>query len=169
MIPTFDDKKFTRPQQTQDVCRGASRLLREHGLTSVTEVVLGNGRRADIAAITEAGELWIVEVKSCPADFLCDTKWQDYLDFCDRLFFAVAPDFPADLLPVATGLIVADRYGGEIVRPAPGQKLAPARRKTVTLAMLRTAAHRLQDISDPDGMAALRPADTGGPTILAKR
>ncbi len=134
-----------------DICRGACRLLKAHALAPLSEVGLASGRRADIVAISEAGELWIVEIKSCLEDFRSDQKWSEYRDFCDRLFFAVAPDFPREVLPLDTGLIIADRYGGEIVRPAPEHRLAPARRKSMTLKVARLAAWRLQGAIDPDG------------------
>jgi hypothetical protein len=35
------------------------------------------------------GEIWIVEIKSSPADYLSDSKWRDYMDFCDRFYFAI--------------------------------------------------------------------------------
>jgi hypothetical protein len=133
-----------------DICRGVARLLRTHGLAAVAEVTLANGRRADIAAIAESGEIWIVEIKSSLEDFRTDQKWPEYRDYCDRLFFAVAPGFPREVLPLDAGLIIADRYGGEILRPAPEHKLAPARRKAVTLRLVHTAAHRLQAMLDPE-------------------
>ena len=134
-----------------DICRGTARLLKAHGLAPVGEVSLANGRRADVAAIAESGEIWIVEIKSCLEDFRVDQKWPQYRKFCDRLFFAVAPDFPHEVLPMDTGLIIADRYGGEIVRAAPEHKLAGARRKAMTLRVMRAAALRLQGVIDPDG------------------
>ncbi len=106
-----------------DICRGVARLLRAHGLAAVGEVALANGRRADVAGISDGGAIWIVEIKSCLEDFRTDQKWPEYREFCDRLFFAVAPDFPREVLPPDTGLIIADRYGGEIIRPAPEHKL----------------------------------------------
>ena len=112
-----------------DVCRGVARVLRAYGFAAVSEVTLANGRRADVAGISDSGAIWIVEVKSCLEDFRADQKWPEYREFCDRLFFAVAPGFPREVLPPDTGLIIADRYGGEIVRPAPEHKLAAARRK----------------------------------------
>ena len=127
-----------------DICRGVVRLLRAHGMAAVSEVTLASGRRADIAATAESGEIWIVEIKSSLEDFRSDQKWPEYRDYCDRLFFAVAPGFPREVLPPDTGLIIADRYGGDIVRAAPEHKLAGARRKAVTLRLLQTAAHRLQ-------------------------
>jgi len=133
-----------------DICRGVARLLRAHGLAAVSELSLANGRRADMAAVAESGEIWIVEIKSSIEDFRTDQKWPEYRDYCDRLFFAVAPTFPRDILPADTGLMIADRYGGEIVRAAPEHKLAGARRKAMTLRLVHTAAFRLQSAIDPE-------------------
>ena len=120
-------------------------------MAPVTEVSLANGRRADIAAVAASGEIWIVEIKSSIEDFRCDQKWPEYRDYCDRLFFAVAPGFSREILPADTGLVIADRYGGEIVHMAPEHKLAGARRKAVTLRLVHTAAFRLQAAIDPEG------------------
>lgn len=137
------------PPAAREILRGVQRLLRAHGLESLAEVVLANGRRADVMGISPHGDLWIVEIKSSIADFRSDRKWPDYLDYCDRLFFAVAPDFPVDILPGETGLILADRYDGEIVRQAPDVRLTAARRKAVTLAFARVAAARLMNALEP--------------------
>lgn len=139
-----------RVEATAEIRRGVGRLLFQHGLSFVPELALANGRRADVAALTRSGDIWIIEVKSGVADFRADAKWPEYRDFCDRLFFAVAPCFPMDILPADTGLILADRYGGEIARGAPEHKLAGARRKAVTLAIARTAGLRLLALSDPE-------------------
>jgi len=132
------------------IFRGVGRLLKAHGLAVVGEVALANGRRADVAAVAADGEIWIIEIKSCLEDFRSDQKWPEYREFCDRLFFAVAPDFPTAVLPPDTGLIIADRYGGEIARAAPVHKLPGARRKAMTLRVLRTGAFRLQGMIDPE-------------------
>ena len=95
-----------------DIARGTSRVLAAHGLRAIAELSLANGRRADLIAIGEAGEVWIAEIKSSLEDFRADQKWPEYRDFCDRLFFAVSPDFPSEVLPPETGLIVAARWGG---------------------------------------------------------
>ncbi len=126
-----------------EILRGTTHLLHEHGFASLSEFTLANGRRADTVGIARDGEIWIVEIKSSVADFLSDQKWRDYLEFADRFFFAVRPDFPNDLLPAECGLILADRYGGEIIRTAPVHSLAPARRKAITLKFARFAAIRL--------------------------
>ena len=56
-----------------------------------------------------------------------------------------------DVLPPDTGLIIADGYGAEIIRPAPESRLAGARRKAVTLRFAHAAAGRLHTLWDPDG------------------
>jgi len=134
---------------TREVCRGVGRLMRAHGLACLNELPLPNGRRADVVALSASGDIWIVEVKSGVEDFRVDNKWPEYRDFCDALFFGVAPDFPVDILPVDTGLILADRYGGEIVREAPEHRLAAARRRSMTLRIARAAALTLQSVIDP--------------------
>ena len=138
-----------QPTAASAIFRGVGRLLRAHGLAAIGEVALASGRRADVVGIAGSGEIWIVEIKSCLEDFRGDRKWPEYRAFCDRLFFAVAPAFPHQVLPEDTGLVVADSYGGEILRAAPEHRLGPARRKAMTLRLLRTAALRLQGMIDP--------------------
>jgi hypothetical protein len=133
-----------------DIARGVGRLLWSLGLASVTELSLANGRRADVVGLSANGEIWIVEIKSCVEDFRADHKWPEYQDFCDRLWFAVAPAFPQQLLPNDAGLIIADRYSGEIAREAPAVRLPAARRKAMTLRLARAAALRLQSLADPE-------------------
>lgn len=137
------------PPAARDILRGVQRLLKAHGLESLSEVVLANGRRADVMALDARGDVWIVEIKSSIADFKSDHKWPEYRDYCDRLLFAVSPDFPNDILPADAGLILADRYEGEIIRDAPESRLTAARRKAVTLAFARVAAARLMQSQEP--------------------
>lgn len=129
--------------------RGATRLLHSLGYTCVAELPLASGRRADLVALGGGGEIWIVEIKSCIADFRADRKWQEYRLYCDRLLFAVAPEFPATILPADAGLVVADAYGGALVREAACHPLAPARRKSMLLRYGRAAASRLSARLDP--------------------
>ncbi|MEZ5773201.1 MAG: MmcB family DNA repair protein [Hyphomicrobiaceae bacterium] len=134
-----------------EIQRGACRLLRALGAAPLTELTLADGRRADIAALFDNGDIWMVEVKSSLADFRADQKWPDYLAWCDRLFFAVAPDFPREILPAEAGILLADRYGAEIVVEAPVTRLPAARRKAVTHRFARAAALRLMTALDPEG------------------
>lgn len=135
-----------RAHVTASLARGVQRLLVDHGFAPVLELPLGNGRRADIAALGPKGEVWIVETKSCRADFTADAKWPDYGEYCDRFYFAVAEDFPHDLVPPHVGLIVADGFGGAILRTPADAPLAGARRKAMTLAIARLAALRLAQL-----------------------
>ncbi len=131
------------------ILRGTQRLLRSLNFESLSEVSLGNGRRADILALAHDGKVWIVEIKSSIADFRADQKWHEYREYCDALLFAVAPDFPVEVLPADAGLILADAYGGELVRDPPSHPVSPARRKALTLSFARTAAMRLLAQVDP--------------------
>lgn len=125
------------------VRRGVKIWLETLGAAFVPEVTLANGRRADIIALCGDGAIWIVEIKSSIADMNADTKWPDYRDFCDRLFFATLPDVPLEILPDDTGTIIADARGAELVRDAPEHKLPAARRKAVLTRFARQAANRL--------------------------
>ncbi len=134
-------------QAAGDIARGADRLLLDMGLASIREFSLASGRRADIAALGKDGRILIIEIKSSIADFRGDAKWPDYLEYCDTFYFAVAPDFPVEILPETCGIIIADRFGAEILRADPSQgpdrTLKAARRKAVTLRFARIAASRL--------------------------
>ena len=142
-----------------DVVRGVSRLFVRAGIAPLGEVPLGGGRRADIMGLDDRGRFTIVEVKVSLADLRGDRKWPDYLDYCDRFFWAVPPGFPLALFdsdgfaPVRTGLLVADRYDAEELRPAPWVPMNAARRKAETLRFARRAAGRVAGLLDPDAMA----------------
>ena len=139
-----------RPELTLAVCRGASRLMRQTGHSVLLEVPLPDGRRADIFAVGRAGELVIVEVKSSIEDWRVDGKWPDYLGWCDQLYVAVPIDFPQALIPAEVGLIVADPYGGEILRQPPRRPVAAARRKALLVDCARLASERLARLADPE-------------------
>ncbi len=135
------------------VALGARRLLASHGFTSVTELTLASGRRADIVGLGPDGTIWILEIKSSVADFRSDGKWPSYRDFCDRFSFAVPETFPIDILPADAGLVLADAFGAAVARAAPEHRLVAARRKAVTLRFAHAAAGRLHSLVDPQGAA----------------
>jgi hypothetical protein len=137
------------------IARGVRRLLRARGYSSVTELALTDGRRADIVAVNRDGEVVIVEVKSSPTDFRADRKWRDYAARCDRLYFAISEHTPADLMPLEAGLIVADPYGAEVVREAELKRMAPASRRALLLRFAQAAADRLHRLADPAVMPEL--------------
>jgi hypothetical protein len=149
-----------QPLAARDVARGVSRMFFRADIYAVCEVPLPNGRRADMVAIDAKGRLVIVEIKISRADLLGDSKWCDYLDYCDHFYWAVPAGFglrPFEgerLGPGCAGLIVADRYDAEVIRAAPLRALAPARRKAETLRFARRAARRLAGDLDP-GLAGL--------------
>ena len=132
----------------QLLARGVARHMASLGFVTVEELVPMRGLRVDLMALGPKGEIWVVECKSCRADFTSDQKWKGYLDWCDRFFWAVDAEFPAELLPDETGLILADAYDAEIVRMAPEAKLAGARRKAILQKFATHAARRLHALRD---------------------
>ena len=133
----------------QLLARGVCRHLISHDFVSVEELIPTSGLRVDVMALGPKGEIWVIECKSSRVDFQTDQKWQNYLEWCDRFFWAVDEHFPTDLLPDDTGLIIADAYDGEIVRMGPEDKLAPARRKAMVQKFARHAATRWHGARDP--------------------
>lgn len=129
-------------------------MLRSLDHAVLPEFVPSRGLRVDLISMGPRGELWIVECKSCRADFMGDRKWQGYVEWCDRYFWAVDCDFPTDLLPPDTGLIRADAYGAEIERMAPERRLAGARRTRVMRDFARVSALRLHGLTDPQAFSA---------------
>jgi len=136
----------SRPEITANVTRGAARLLIDLGYAPLAEVTLPNGRRADLMALAPRGELVIIEVKSGIEDYRVDRKWHEYMPYCDRFAFAVAPEFPREILPEEPGLLVCDGFGGAVLREAPVSQLAPARRKALTIAFARMGAMRAMGV-----------------------
>ena len=133
-----------------DIARGTMRLMRSLGLSCVPELPLASGRRADLVAFCPKGRIWIVEIKSCLADFQTDQKWEDYREHCDRLYFAVDPDFPQTVIPDEAGLILADRYGAQILREPDEHPLNGSTRRMMALQLAHTTANRLHLLCDPD-------------------
>jgi hypothetical protein len=132
------------------VQKGVCRLLRSHGFATVSELTLSSGRRVDVMAIDATGAIWVIEIKSSLVDLRADFKWTEYEDFCDRLYFAIPPEMAPEVMPLEAGLIVADRWGAEILRHGESCRLAGARRKAVTLRFARAAASRLHALCDPE-------------------
>jgi hypothetical protein len=142
------------PPIAAEVARGVTRLFCRQDRFAICEMPLPNGRRADMMAIDSKGELTIVEIKVAKADLVGDGKWLDYLEFCDRFYWAVPPHLASicdaeRFLPGEAGLIVADRYDAALVREAAYRPLAAARRKSELLHFARRAARRLAAQIDP--------------------
>lgn len=145
-----------RPPNAAEVARGVCRLLYRQGYAPLCEVPLGNGRRADVIGLDEGGRITLVEIKVSMADLRGDGKWPEYLDYCDRYFWAVPDSFALDIfedahfMPARAGLIVADRFDAAVLREAAITPLNAARRKAETLRFARRAAQRLLAINDPN-------------------
>jgi hypothetical protein len=141
----------------QRLARGVQRHLRLHDFVSLAEFVPAPGLRVDVIALGPQAEIWIVECKSSREDFLADRKWQGYLPWCDRFFWATDAAFPVEMLPPETGLILADDFDAEIQRWPDRTPLRAMRRKALVQRFGRTAATRLMLFTDP--------GPGGGPAI----
>jgi hypothetical protein len=148
--PFVPEMSVTPEATAARLCRGTRRLLWSLGYATLPEFPLANGRRADIMAVTGAGEIAIVEIKSSVVDFRTDQKWPEYRAWCDSFFFAVGDAFPRALIPDACGLIVSDGFGAAIVRGSPVERLAGARRKSLVHSFGQLAAMRLHRLEDPN-------------------
>ena len=143
------------PERSAAVRRAAARLCRDLGWAPLHEVALPNGRRADILALRRDGDFACIEVKSGPLDFLADSKWPQYRDYADALYFAVDADFPQALLPADVGVIVTADDDAAVLREAPTHRMASARRRALTQRFATLAACRLEALVDPVDRFAL--------------
>jgi hypothetical protein len=163
-LPSPDSAFVPAALAARDVARGIGRLFARNDIWCLAEVPIRNGRRADLMGIDARGQVVIVEIKVARADLLGDAKWPDYLDFCDRFYWGLPPGLDRAPLeteayrPATCGLIVADAYDAEILRPAALEPLAPARRKVQVEQLARIAMRRHAALIDPlcaalDGLA----------------
>lgn len=142
-----DDRPMT--PTAQELARGLSRYLAQAGYSTLTELILPNGRRVDVIGIDRAGSIAVVEIKTSVADFRGDQKWGDYRDYCDRFYFAVPEGFPAALIREPCGLFVADAYGAALIRESDEIAVNAARRRALVLRFAGIAADRLRGFTDP--------------------
>jgi hypothetical protein len=150
LVPPVDRRQS---ETALAIARGTARLLWSLGFSCISELPLPSGRRADLVALNERGEIWIVEIKSSVEDLRADQKWQDYRAHCDRLFFAFTQDLPCEIFPEQTGLIVADAYGAHMHCEAPEHRLPAPTRKLMTVRFAMAAAQRINRLIDPQGHA----------------
>ena len=143
------DERGRNSEAAEAMARGITRLMRNRDETCLTEFTLKTGRRVDVITLDRKGLFTVIEIKSSIADFRSDNKWHEYLDFCDRFYFAVPLKFPTNILPTKNGLIIADGYSAEILRESTPRSMNAARRKALTLRFARTAATRLMRLTKP--------------------
>ena len=148
LVPTPDGRQS---ETALAIARGTARLLRSLGFACISELPLPSGRRADLVALNDRGEIWIVEIKSSVDDLRADIKWPEYRAHCDRLFFAFTQDLPCAIFPAETGLIVADAYGAHLHCEAPEHRLPAPTRKLMTVRFAVVAAQRMNRLVDPQG------------------
>lgn len=155
-LPKIDAESPVAPTDAKGVARGIARLFGRNDIWCLPEMPLRNGRRADLMGVDAKGQIVIVEIKVSRADLLGDNKWPDYLDFCDRFYWGlptgldIAPLDQEAFMPDRCGVIVADGYDAEIIRPARSHALAAARRKTEMERLARASMRRQVMAADPE-------------------
>lgn len=150
VVSVLGSDPFTDGRQSERalaIRTGVERYYHQRNWASLVELTLKSGRRADLVVVSPKAEIIIIEVKSSIADLKADSKWSEYRDFCDFLFFATLADVPQDIFPVDAGLFIADAYDAELLREAPTHRLSAARRKSMLLKFARNASQRLSRLS----------------------
>ena len=115
------------------------------GDATLPEFTLKIGRRVDLIALSRSQHITIVEVKSSLIDFSSDKKWQNYLDWADQFYFAVAENFPVERLAdeMRSGVLITDGFDTHILRKAPSCKLSTQRRTHLIRRLAFAAMTRL--------------------------
>jgi hypothetical protein len=137
------------------VARGICRLFARNDIWCLPEMPLRSNRRADLMGIDAKGRVIIVEIKVSKADLLGDGKWTDYLDHCDRFYWGLSHHLDREcmetgaFLPDRCGLIIADGYDAEFLRPAADLGLNAARRKAEIERLARASLRRQVVGADP--------------------
>ncbi len=131
-------------QITDRVTRGVCRMLNELGYETLREFRVGSKRRVDVIGLNADGEFIIVEVKSTAADFRSDRKWREYLVFCEKFYFAVPENFPQSMLPEECGVVVADGFGGVVLRQSTIGSMNGNRKRSQLVRFAMTAGNRLR-------------------------
>ncbi len=110
------------PLKTREEMAGGRPTIFESS-KKYSKIMGGFDRRADFLSWTSrptGNELSIVEVKSCIADFRSDDKWQRYLPYCNKFYFAVDENFPIEEIKTKVGragiLLVKSRRWIEVVK-----------------------------------------------------
>ena len=103
---------------------------KKHAVYTELGLLRGGSLRADLLAVTIRGQITIVEIKSSLQDFRSDKKWQLYLPFCHKFYWAMSEelhDRVKDQIQPGCGVFVLDENGSiSKVRPARMQEVPPA-------------------------------------------
>jgi hypothetical protein len=149
MRDNLSKKPHRQSHKAAILTRGVVRLFKDLGCGCLTEFPLPNSRRVDIITLSTEGIFSIIEVKSSVQDFKSDSKWQFYLPYCDRFYFAVSENFPLEILPRNHGIIIADKFSASIEKETSERSIQGTRRRQQLKRFALIASERLQNITDP--------------------
>ena len=136
----------------KDMTTAVCALLWRHGLKPLTEYVLPNGRRLDVAALDFDGGLLGVEVKTSMNDFNRDLKWADSAGFCFIFYVALPLGLDHGIVHPGVRTITVDEDRAWISRRTGRGLLRPDQ--------WHEAGSRFA-VKPPAGAAPLRSAPTG--------
>ena len=145
-------KSFDVVDDAKALVLGVQALFYDLGYCSITEMRLSSGRRVDVIGLDRRGRFAVAEIKTSPTDLRSDKKWAGYLAFCDVFYFDIPVNFPIEIVPNETGVIVADQFGGEILRPSQQHTMPMGRRNRQIMQFARTAGTRLRKYDRPSGV-----------------
>jgi hypothetical protein len=115
----------------------ATSYLRSKMMAVNSEVGLckGGRYRADLLALTFYGDTTVVEVKSSAADFRSDKKWHHYLEYANKMYFAMTAATYAkvkDDIPKGIGVMLASEVPDSLGRTRKKLRVArPAFRREI--------------------------------------
>lgn len=107
----------------------ALRWLYDRGYVAVTELEV-EGHRFDVIGYNERGRICIIEAKASQEDFRRDTKWREYLTYCDEYYFAV-PILFAGVEVTGAGVMKRRNQGLEVIQECELKLEAKDREKTI--------------------------------------
>ena len=136
---------MSRKPVTEALTKAAQSYLLHKGFSCYAELAVdaSTRRRADVVAVNLKRHIFICEVKSCEADYLTDSKWHTYLDYCDQFVFvfthstyeSLAAKLRQDLKGTKAGILVLSPTTGYLVSKRPS-RIEPChnriRRKLIT-------------------------------------
>src|SRR5690242_19609738 len=152
----------------QDVALGGRLLLIQQRYSPILEFTLANGARLDVAALGPDGTLLGVEIKVALADLRGDTKWPEYLEFCEHFYFVffsgrrqhtmLTCDWSSD---VCSSDLVAT-VSGDTARLVGNQNLTSTGEKDRRLVALGFSAAYVAKLTENDKDYQLRVSDDPG-------
>jgi len=136
---------MSRRNTTEALRRASISYLVDKGFSSHIELGLcRRGRlRADVIAVNLKGTVVLLEVKSCMADYISDSKWAKYLRYSNKMYFVFSSAtytklkarLLLDLKNTGVGVLVLCETSGFLKAKTPAKSRAMAVSDTTAIAV----------------------------------